>query len=137
METQKTNLFIVDDNKLVVTTLKQYLQNKFGDALEISTFYDGDSCLAKVDKETHIVVLDYFMKDKNGLEVLKSIKAINPKTEVIILSSNEEIIPTLRLLREGAKDYVLKGEHGWQKVIGLVESMLTKPNKVIVKGFVK
>jgi two-component system response regulator HydG len=133
---KKTNVFIVDDNELVVITLKRYLQSKFGDALEISTFYDGDSCLAKVDKETHIVILDYFMKDKNGLEVLKSIKAINPKTQVIILSSNEDIIPTLRLLREGAKDYVLKGEHGWQKVVELVAEMIAQPH-TIVKGFVK
>ena len=133
---KQTNLFIVDDNELVVITLKRYLQSKFGNALEISTFYDGDSCLAKVNKETHIVVLDYFKKDKNGLEVLKSIKAINPKTQVIILSSNEDIIPTLRLLREGAKDYVLKGEHGWQKVVELVAEMIALPH-TIVKGFVK
>ena len=30
METQGLNLFIVDDNKLVVQTLRAYLQDRFG-----------------------------------------------------------------------------------------------------------
>ncbi|HXD94666.1 MAG TPA: response regulator, partial [Bacteroidia bacterium] len=74
MQTQGLNLFIVDDNKSMVTALKQYLQNKFGISLVISTFNDGESCLEKIDKETHIVILDHNMQGKNGIEVLKSIK---------------------------------------------------------------
>ena len=137
METQGINLFIVDDNRLVVTTLKQYLQSKFGDSLRISTFDDGESCLKKIDKQTHIVILDYFMKDKNGLEGLKSIKAINPKTEVIMLSSNEDIEAAIKLFRAGAKDYVVKGDGSWDKIIKLVAGIITKPIRIIVKGFVK
>ena len=50
METQGLNLFIVDDNKLMVTDLKHYLLNKFGGGVKISTFENGESCLEKVDK---------------------------------------------------------------------------------------
>jgi len=137
METEKINLFIVDDNKLLVTTLKQYLENKFGDSLQISTFYDGESCLKKIDKTTQIVILDYFMKDKDGLEVLKSIKALNPRTEVIMLSGNEEIEAAIKLFKAGAKDYVVKGKGSWEKIIKLVADIITKPIRIIVKGFVK
>lgn len=91
METQGINLFIVDDNKLLVADLKNYLHTKFQSNLEISTFYDGESCLKKITKDTHIVILDYFLEGKNGLEILKKIKTSNPKTEVIMLSNNEDI----------------------------------------------
>ncbi len=74
METQGTNLFIVDDNRLLATDLKHYLQNRFGNDLQISTFDDGESCLLRVNNDTHIVILDYLLEGENGLEILKSIK---------------------------------------------------------------
>jgi len=56
METQGMNLFIVDDNRLMVNDLKHYLQNRFGVSIKVSTFDDGESCLKKIDKETHILI---------------------------------------------------------------------------------
>ena len=77
METQTLNLFIVDDNQSMVVALKHYIQNKFGKGIKISTFYDGESCIKEVDKDTDLVILDYFLDGKNGLDVLKEIKEIN------------------------------------------------------------
>ena len=79
METRKLNIFIVDDNKFMDIALKQYLETKFGATINVSVFYDGESCLEKINKSTNIVILDYFLdsvnKDaKNGLEILRSIK---------------------------------------------------------------
>lgn len=135
MVTQGTNLFIVDDDKLMVTALKHYLQNRFGADVQISTFDDGESCLKKVDTETHIVILDYFLEGKNGLEVLKSIKAINPKTEVIMLSGNEDIATAIQTFRMGAKDYVIKGQGSWKKITKLVNLIITEPIRILVREF--
>ena len=135
METQGLNLFIVDDNKLMVATLKDYLQNRFGLGIQISTFHDGESCIAKIDKETHIVILDYFMKGKNGLDTLKSIKAINPKTEVIMLSGNEDMALVIDSFRAGANDYVVKGTGAWKKISKTVNHIITAPIRLMVKEF--
>jgi two-component system response regulator HydG len=133
METKGTNLFIVDDNKLMVETLKQYLQERFGASMHISTFNDGESCVLKVDKETDIVILDYYMEGKNGLDVLKAIKVINPKTEVIMLSSNENMAVAIESFRAGAKEYVVKGVDSWKKIAKLVNNVVTAPIKLMVK----
>lgn len=135
METQGMNLFIVDDNNLMVSTLKQYLQNRFGVGVNISTFSDGESCLEKVDKDTQIVILDYYMDGKNGLETLKCIKAINPKTEVIMLSSNEDMALAVETFRAGANDYVIKGGGAWKKITKLVEHIITEPIRIMVREF--
>lgn len=135
METQGVNLFIVDDNKLMVNTLKQYLQNRFGAGLKISTFSNGESCLEKVDLDTHIVILDYYMNGKNGLDILKLIKAINPKTEVIMLSNNEDIGLAIETFRAGAKDYVIKGQGSWKKITSLVNLIITEPIRIMVREF--
>lgn len=135
METQGLNLFIVDDNKSMVTILKNYLSNRFGAGIKISTFYDGESCLEKINKQTHIVILDYFLNGRNGLEILKSIKEINPKTEVIMLSSNEDIGLAVESFREGATDYVVKGPSSWKKVTKLVNKIITEPIRAMVSEF--
>jgi DNA-binding NarL/FixJ family response regulator len=135
METQGINLFIVDDNKLLVADLKNYLNNKFGVSLQISTFYDGESCLEKIDENTHIVILDYNMDGKDGLEVLKLIKIKNPKTEVIMLSSNEDMALAIGTFRAGAKDYILKGYGSLTMISKLVTKIITDPIKNLVKEF--
>lgn len=135
METQRINLFIVDDNHLLATDLKNHLQNRFGLGINVSVFNSGESCLQMVSKETHIVILDYFLEGKNGLEVLKSIKTINPKTEVIMLSGNEDIVLAIETFRAGAKDYVLKGQGSWKKVTRLVTLIITEPIRLMVKEF--
>ena len=135
METQKLNLFIVDDNKSLVTALKQYLQTKFEGNINITTFYDGESCLEKINQYTDMVILDHFLNGKNGLEVLKEIKQINPKTEVIMLSSNEDIALAIQSFRAGATDYVVKGPSSWKKLTKLVHHVITVPIRIIVREF--
>ncbi len=135
METQRLNLFIVDDNKSMVAALKQFLQNKFGANINITTFYDGESCLEKINEYTDVVILDHYLNGKNGLEVLKEIKEINPKTEVIMLSSNEDIALAIQSFRAGAKDYIIKGPSSWKKLTKLVHHVITEPIRIIVREF--
>ncbi len=131
MSAQGLNLFIVDDNKLTVTDLKYYLQNRFGTGINITTFSDGESCLKKVDKETNIVILDYYMDGKNGNEILQLIKAINPKTEVIMLSGNEDVAVAIESFRMGATDFVTKGESAFKKINKLVYHIITAPVRIL------
>lgn len=136
METQKLNIFIVDDNKLMDMSLKQYLENRFGSTVNVSVFYDGESCLEKLDKSTNVVILDYFLDGvnkyaKNGLEILRSIKKINPKTEVIMLSSNENIGVAIESFREGASDYIVKDNNAFSKLLALI----IEPIKKMVEEF--
>ena len=135
MENQEINLFIVDDDKLLATSLKHYLQNKFGYDVKTTIFNNGESCLEKINKYTHIVILDYFMGGKNGLEILKAIKITNPKTEVIMLSGNEDMAIAMETFRSGAKDYVAKGVGSLEKITELLNSIVVKPIRIVVKGF--
>lgn len=135
METQTLNLFIVDDNKSMVLALQHYIQSKFGKFVKISTFYDGESCIKEVDRNTDLVILDYFLDGKNGLEVLKEIKDINPKTEVIMLSSNNDIDLVVETLRNGATDYVVKGPSSWNKVTALINRVISAPIRMMVREF--
>jgi DNA-binding NtrC family response regulator len=133
MNTQALNLFIIDDNQLMATGLRIYLNNRFGTNLNISTFNSGENALKEVNENTSIVILDYFLEGENGNDVLKAIKKINPNTEVIMLSSNEDIGIAIDSFRSGASDYVVKGEKAWKKITSIVYKTLTYPVRVMVR----
>lgn len=135
METQNLNLFIIDSNTSLTEALGKYLKKRFGRDLQIFTFSSGESALKMVDKNTGIVIVDYNLKGINGNEVLEKIKQINPKTKVILLSSNEEISVAIEAFRNGASDFVHKGAHSWKKVEGIVLHFLTFPLRLLVKEF--
>jgi DNA-binding NarL/FixJ family response regulator len=135
MSPQGINLFIVDDNVLMVTGLRNFLNSKFGNSIKISTFLNGESAVKKIDANTNIVILDYFLPGENGNDVLVSIKKINPKTEVIMLTSNEDIGIAIDSFRKGATDYVIKGGKSWKKITSLVYNIVTYPVRILVREF--
>jgi DNA-binding NarL/FixJ family response regulator len=135
MKTQGFNLFIVDDNALALMGLRNYLQTRFGPHMNIFTFLTGAKALEKVDKDTGIVILDYYLENENGNEVLKSIKQINPSTEVIMLTSNEEIGVAIESFRKGANDFVIKGDKAWKRIGSSVNKIITYPYRMLVKEF--
>lgn len=135
MKTQGLNLFIVDDNKLTLTGLKSYLQERFGDGINIFTFLTGATALEKLDKDTNIVILDYHLENENGNDILKSIKEKNPSTEVIMLTSNEQVGVAIDSFRKGATDFVIKGDKAWKRIASSVNHIITYPYRIMVKEF--
>lgn len=135
MSIQHNKLFIIDDNQLLVADLRIYLETTFGESLTISTFNSGESALKKVDHETNIVILDYHLPGENGNEILKSIKQINPKTEVIMLTSNEDVKTAINAFRNGATDYVIKGNKAEKKIGSLIYNILTYPIRILAREF--
>lgn len=130
----------MDDNKLLVISLKKYLENKFGSDVNISTFYDGESCLESINESTHIVILDYFLDGenrnaKNGIEILKEIKKHNAQTKVIMLSRNEDVAVAVESYREGASEFVIKGDNSLDKLISLINRTITEPIRIMVREF--
>ncbi len=135
MKNESHTLFIVDDNPLVITDVRNFLHTKFGSTLRIFTFHNGESALKKVNLETNIVILDYNLEGENGNKILKSIKEINPNTEVIMYSSNKDIGIAIEAFRNGAKDFVVKGYQSRKKLTSVILQILTYPIRIMVREF--
>jgi DNA-binding NtrC family response regulator len=127
------NLFIVDDNASLANSLQLFLETKFGNELKINTFTDGESALKMVNESTNIVILDCNLNDMNSNVVLKKIKQINAKTEVIMLTSNADIEMAINAFKNGATDFVVKGKNSFGKIRLLVENIITYPIKFLVR----
>jgi DNA-binding NtrC family response regulator len=100
--------------------IKDYLKDRY--IFDIRVFDSGEAAMEQIQQlKPEIVVLDYHLNAnnpgaKNGIEVLKQIKQINSQTKVIMFSAQDNINIALESMRNGAYDYIIKGETAFNKM---------------------
>jgi two-component system invasion response regulator UvrY len=101
-------ILICDDHKIVREGLKQILQKLEGVNVIVEA-NDGNEVLA-ILKNTifDVVILDISLPDKNGLEILKSVKTKWPSMNVLMLSMFPQEQYAMRALKLGASGYLTK-----------------------------
>lgn len=71
-----------------------------------------------------LVVSDFTLPDKTGLELIKDIQALHPGLPVLVVSMHEEAFYAPRVLRAGGRGYVMKSE-GAEKIVAAVRTILS------------
>ncbi len=100
-------ILIVDDEEVALNSVKRLL--KWRGIRNVDICDNGRDAIAKI-KETDfdIVLLDLLMPEVDGLQVLESTKPYRPHTEFIILTAIDDIPTTVKAIRLGAYDYLVK-----------------------------
>jgi len=98
-------VLLVDDDEKLRKLIKEYLE---GYEFEVLTRADGEGVLNTIRKESpEIVILDVMLPKKDGLEVLKEIRAAS-HVPVIMLTAKGEEADRVVGLELGADDYLPK-----------------------------
>ena len=101
-------ILIADDHPIVRQGFKQVL-SETADLVVADEAGNGREVLALVARRDYdVILLDISMPEKNGLEVLKELKAVNPRIPVLILSIYPEEQYAIRALKAGASGYLTK-----------------------------
>lgn len=117
-----SKILVVDDHKNVLKGMRTLL----GDKHEVTLCNSGCSAL-EVIKRTNfdIALIDMFLGDISGNEVLRKIKESHDDTTVVIISAyniKDFIIDATRL---GAADYILKPFDN-NELLNLIDNLLRK-----------
>ncbi len=121
----------MDENYQLVSSLKSNLKSRFGLSLNISSFTSGTSTLEMINQDTSIVILGYYNAGDAGNELIKLIKIKNPSTSIILLSGIENVISAINSFKSGVTDFVLKGEDAQNRIISIIDNILTQNKKVL------
>lgn len=101
-------ILIVDDHAILRAGLK-HLLSECADMVVAGEAGNGLDALALIRRMPwDVVVLDMSMPGRSGTELIKQIKAENPKLPILILSMYAEDIYAVRALRAGASGYLCK-----------------------------
>src|SRR5260221_313578 len=99
-------ILIIDDDMDMCNLLSRFLQKK---GYETEASHSGNKGIAKFKESKFDVVLcDFRLGDKEGREVLKEIKNIDPYAIVIIITGYSDIKTAVDVIKAGAFDYITK-----------------------------
>jgi len=105
-------LLILDDHPMMRTGLAQLIANEpdLKVAAEAGTARQALDAVMKLKLD--LILLDISLPDKNGLELIKDILALKPEVPVLVVSMHDESLYAERVLRAGARGYIMKQEGG-------------------------
>lgn len=69
-----------------------------------------------------VVITDISLRGNSGLELIKNIKAFDPRIHIVVFSVHDESVYAVRVLKAGAKAYVMKQDIG-SKVIDAIRKV--------------
>ena len=140
-------IFIVEDSNTTRMWLQNFLErmpnckDELRPNCEVISFETGEECLSNLDLKPDIIILDYFLDDtdqdaENGLIVLRKIKKVLPRAQVIMMSNQQNVMVTSELFSSGAFDYISKEHYAnarvEQSVLKAIEHI--KSNKKVTQA---
>jgi two-component system, LuxR family, response regulator FixJ len=107
-------ILIVDDDTSVCSLLSMAFSLA---GYRVTTFGDGTSFVAAARMQSPAcVLLDVYMPDKSGLDILKEIDARNYPAPILVLSGRGDIPTAVEAIKDGAYDFIEK----WLDADGVV-----------------
>jgi DNA-binding NarL/FixJ family response regulator len=101
-------ILIVDDHPIFRKGIAMLLEHE-PDIVICGEAETAAQALGLVDQQDFdLVIADISLKDINGIELVKSLKALRPHLPVLVLSMHDESLYAERALRAGARGYLMK-----------------------------
>ena len=101
-----STVLVVDDAQFLRVRLTRMLRESGYDILEAE---NGDRAIAQYEAAApDAVLLDITMPEKDGLEVLREIRASHPDARVIMLTALGQQSIVLQAIKAGARDFIVK-----------------------------
>ncbi|MGK0184617.1 MAG: DNA-binding NarL/FixJ family response regulator [Verrucomicrobiales bacterium] len=110
VETKK--IYIVDDHPIMRQGLAVLIDHErdlevCGEAEDAAHALDGIRAM-----QPHLALIDISLPGKNGLELIKDLRAMESNALILIHSMHDESLYVERVLRAGAQGYITKDEGG-------------------------
>ena len=103
---QKQDILIVEDERAQREMLRDFL-TKEGHGVSVAE--NGEEAIKLVRaRDLDVVVMDFKMPGRNGLDVLNDLKQINPELDVVMVTAYGTIETAVEAMKAGAIDYITK-----------------------------
>src|SRR5260370_39581739 len=97
---------LVDDDPLVLRSIGLLLAS---DGFTVRQFDKGEDLIAYVaSHEVPLVVLDIWMEEMTGFEILALLCAISPQTHVIVITGREDSAARIPAMQIGTVPFLIK-----------------------------
>lgn len=120
----KTKIMVIDDHPLVRQGLAQII-NQEDDMTLVAEAGDANEALLNYEKaEPDLIIVDISLKGTSGVDLTKTLLSKNPKILILVISMYDESLYAERVLRAGAKGYLMKQE-ATENVVSAIRRVLS------------
>ena len=129
----KSTILIVDDEEAIRKLLSRLISLEGFDVLQASGITSAKKILQQ--KEIDIILCDVKLPDGNGVDFVAELKTKYPLSEVILLTAYGNIPDGVQAIKNGAFDYILKGDDN-DKIIPLllIKKLTLAPLRFLLIG---
>lgn len=106
--TEVERVLVVDDEKDIRDGCERIIRRMGCEVVTASRGAEGLDILETAEKPIQIVLLDLKMPGMDGMEVLRSIRDMNPEILVIIITGFATIETAIQAMKQGAYDFMPK-----------------------------
>lgn len=128
-------IVVVEDNISVAKGIRYYLQDA-GHAVDL--LHDGDDAAAFLqNNDADMIVLDINLPNKDGLSILRGMRAMGDMRPVLLLTAQSETEDKIKGLDAGADDYLSKPfemEEFGARIRALSRRVTERPKQVSTIG---
>jgi len=104
--TREKNIVIVEDDKIILDSLCEFLSLEGFQTSGAETFH---AAMAKLQKQRYcLMLMDLNLPDGDGFELLDIVRKNYPQTVVIVITGYGTIESAVRAIKQGAYDYLTK-----------------------------
>ncbi len=102
-------IFLVDDHPMLREGLLRMIETKDGCEIcgQAVNAIQASEAIPRLSPD--LVIMDISLPDKSGLELVKDLLCVVPLLKVLVLSMHDEMLYAERVVRAGAKGYLMKG----------------------------
>jgi two-component system nitrogen regulation response regulator NtrX len=115
----KDKILIIDDERGIRSSLKGILEDE---GYSIKTANTGEDCLRLIEWQNFdLILLDIWLPEMDGIEVLKKIKTMDENPQVVMISGHGTVETAVKATKLGAYDFL-------EKPLSLEKVVLTVKN---------
>ena len=121
---KQKRILVVDDHPMMREGLVQLISRE-KDFLVCGEAENARLAMEAIAKlKPDLVLTDITLPNKSGLEMVKDIQVQYPGLKILAISMHDEAFYTERVLRAGARGYIMKQEGG-EKIIKVIQHVLS------------
>jgi DNA-binding NtrC family response regulator len=106
VEPNHTSVLVIDNNEVMRTSCEQILTKSGYRVTAVADAASGLDLIASLPPS--VVVLDLFLPNTSGLDLIPRIRAIAPDTAVIVITGYPTIETAVAAMKHGATDFLPK-----------------------------
>ena len=101
-------IFLVDDHEILLDGIRGLLLSQGNDEVIGSANSFGEALRKLSYLSPDLVITDYSLPEKSGLDVITAARKLHPSVRIIVLSMHEEIRLVREILEKEVDGYILK-----------------------------